>query len=318
MLKQDDKALFSVIDNCRMSYYSSVQPHGFSFPLYVVRSALNIKSILESADETKDISFSDILPLIKSDPRVSGQKRTQALKPLPEINSWKKLSTFAQNNSIDNIITIDFDNSIIRYINWYGIYGSRISTAELNYSDESVSQFLDSFTDDVNADEDRLYKYLAARDVDSRSYDMTVTFELNGKTFKAGLPYTPEVCKAAMLSLGTNDLTQCEIHIETYSHYLSGLDDIPINDLTYFDDTIGMIDDIVGVDTTMMRKFAAAIQAYEPETWVDINRILTYFDEIGLVTDVAEEDAGNAIKTDYGYIESKTGFSLEKAPVMQM
>ena len=348
------KALYTVIENQTTTYFHSYNGGGISFPFHIYDKAQSIAETIKNSGFQDTVWAKDVLPLMSTDEYFYPSKLNEyIMTPLYDDLAREHFENFRKGLDFGYSITLDYDKKNISIAINRNLVHTNVPDINISVNDPKIIRLLSMECADAADREVEFINTFAEPPKPSKNYIMNVHLEYNGKHFMAGLPMDEDGIETAKINLGVSDLDDCEVRVDVNNRYLNCIAELSEPDFTELNN---IADWAENADEDELKKFAAAVQAYSPNTIRGIGQLLDNLSEFELVEvytaeeyghealygsnsrddlrdcfsetiedyidfdrygrDLMEEDG--AKETDYGYIYSENYFELDESPTMSM
>ena len=348
------KALYTVIENQTTTYFHSYNAGGLSFPFHIYDKALSIAETIKNSGLQDTVWIRDVLPLMSTDEYFyPSQKNEYIMTPLHTDLAREHFENFRKGLDFGYSITLDYSRKTVGIEINRNLVHTDVPDMHISVNDPKIIKLLSMQCEDACDREAEFVSTFAEPPKPSKNYIMSVKLEYNGKHFISGLPMDEDGIDTAKVNLGVNDLDYCNISVDINNRYLNSIAEISEQNFTELN---SIADWAESADDDELKKFAAAVQAYRPETIYGISNIIDNLSCFELVevssceeyghealygansrsdlTDYFSEtiedyidfdrygrdliDEDGAKETDYGYIYTESSFELDETPAMQM
>ena len=348
------KALYTVLENGTTTYLHSYNAGGLSFPFHIYDKAQSIAEIIRNSGFQDTVWAKDVLPLLSTDDRFYPENKNEYLMtPLPIDLAREHFENFRKGLDFGYSITLDYGRKTVGIEINRSLVHTNVPDIHISVNDPKIIKLLSMDCADAADREIEFRNAFAEPPKPSKKYIMSVKLEYNGKHFISGLPMDEDGIETAKINLGATDLDDCDISLEVNNRYLNGIVEVSEQNFTELNSIAEWAE---SADEDELKKFAAAVQAYRPDTIYGISNIIDNMSAFELVeAGSAEEygrealygmnsreeltrcfadtvegyidfnqfgddliDSDDAKETDYGYIYSEYGFELDESPSMQM
>ncbi len=348
------KALYTVIENQTTTYFHSYNAGGLSFPFHIYDKALSISETIKNSGFQDTVWAKDVLPLMSTDEYFyPSQKNEYIMTPLYGSLAQEHFENFRKGLDFGYSITLDYDKQTVGIEINRNLVHTNVPDMCISVNDPKIVKLLSMQCEDACDREAEFISTFAEPPKPSKNYIMNVHLEYNGKHFMSGLPMDEDGIETARINLGVSDLDDCDVKVDVNNRYLNEIAELSEINFTELNSVAEWAN---CSDEDEKKKFAAAVEAYRPETIYGISNIIDNLDCMELVEVYDAEEYGrealygsnsrsdqtqffedtvadyidyerfgrdliesdDAKETEYGYIYSENGFELDESPTMSM